>query len=183
MEEELRILLLKLLEETYLSFLQLDATRLRIVSDKALQNIELNQDPFSINLTITVYSLAKIVEWRHHYKAKPWALFQKHIKKHLLFAQRFLSEKNTQKYKKSMKAIIQHLADLESSFKYFITEVITRAKVKKGTLVYERGLSVGRAAALMGISSWELMEFIGQTRLEGAGPFTTMPIIKRMKFA
>ena len=37
------------------------------------------------------------------------------------------------------------------------------ARIKKGTVLLQRGLSIGQAAGLMGLSNWDLQEYASKT--------------------
>ncbi len=61
-------------------------------------------------------------------------------------------------------------------------EVIESSQVKKGTKIYDHGISLERAASILGISQWELSSYIGNTIIdkyleEG------VPLVRRMKHA
>ena len=48
-------------------------------------------------------------------------------------------------------------------------KVINKAKINKGSRIYEHGISIGRTSDLMGISQWELMSYVGKTNIEDIG--------------
>ena len=52
------------------------------------------------------------------------------------------------------------------------------ARVKKGSRMYEHGISLGQAAAAAGITKWELMPIAGETKTHEAfvEPMTTKRI-------
>ena len=57
------------------------------------------------------------------------------------------------------------ISTIDSKLKLYIGEVITQAEIKKGSKLYAHGISLGRAAEVLGISQWELMFYIGKTKL------------------
>ena len=42
------------------------------------------------------------------------------------------------------------------------------ARIKKGAVLLQKGLSLGQAAGLMGLSNWDLQEYAGRTVVLGA---------------
>ena len=49
--------------------------------------------------------------------------------------------------------------------KLYVQEVINQAQIKKGSKLCEHGLSCSKSAEILGISQWELMNYIGKTKL------------------
>ena len=68
-----------------------------------------------------------------------------------------------QEYRDIMKDIMNLISEVDSKIKMYIEEVISQAKIKKGSKIYEHGISAARAAEILGISQWELMGYIGNT--------------------
>jgi len=62
----------------------------------------------------------------------------------------------------------------------YLTEALEHAKIKKGERIYEHGFSVGTAADLLGITKWELMGYLGETKLSDIDPSTKISIKQRM---
>ncbi len=54
---------------------------------------------------------------------------------------------------------------IDTKLKLYIEEVISKAKVKKGSKLHEHGLSIARTAEVLGISQWELMNYVGKTTI------------------
>ena len=54
---------------------------------------------------------------------------------------------------------------MDERLPYFIQEIIEKAKISKGSKIYEHGLSLRRASELLGISQWQLMHYVGKTRI------------------
>jgi len=81
-----------------------------------------------------------------------------------------------------VKHLIKALAKHDARFEMFIEDVIEQANVKKGSKLYEHGISIGRAAEILGISEWELMEYIGKTTIADFKK-EKIDILERMEFA
>jgi len=56
------------------------------------------------------------------------------------------------------------------------------ARIKKGTALLERGLSIGQAAGLMGLSNWDLQQYAGKTNVLEPD-HQAVPAVKRLQLA
>ena len=117
------------------------------------------------------------------HKYKLWEIFRKDFLNHIWKARTALDNNDYETYNLNIHKIFKHLGKLEKNFGQYVTEVISQAKIKKGSGVYEHGISVSRAAEIMGISPWELSEFIGQRRQADKIPMVTRSIKERIKTA
>lgn len=175
--------MLKAMAEAKAAFLSLDSNKLKSVSDYTLHFAGIYQDPYSISVAVIVYSLAKIVERRKMRAYKQWDKFSRDVLDHLEKASNALRENNKKACLDNMKHILSSIGKLEAKFGEFVMEVIRKAKIKKGSAIYKHGLSAGRVAAMMGISPWELMEYLGQTKFADEMPMVTRTPHERMKEA
>lgn len=183
MNEDIRSVILELMDEAYDAFLDEDSKKLRDISDYTLHYAGIFQDPDSTSVAVMVYSLAKILERRKMQGYKQWENFRKDTLKGLKGARDSLDELDIKSYNNCIKGILDGLGKLEGKFGQYVTEVIDQAKIKKGSGVYEHGISISRAAELMGISPWELSEYIGQRRSEDRIPMVTKTVKERLKVA
>ena len=135
------------------------------LSNVTLHNAGVFQDQDSIAVGVLVYSLSKIYD-RPRLRDKP-ALEKLRIKvvNHLKEAQRELQQNQLKGYNRWIKKIFQDIGSFEKKFGMYITEALKQAKIKKGGRVYEHGISAGKAASLMGVSKWDLMSYLGATKL------------------
>ena len=54
---------------------------------------------------------------------------------------------------------------MDERLKMYIHEVIVQARIRKGSKLCAHGISAARASQILGISRWELMNYVGQTTL------------------
>jgi hypothetical protein len=135
------------------------------LSNITLHNAGVFQDQDSIAIGVLVYSLSKIFD-RPKLRDKP--VLEKFRDKTLLNlqeAQKELQKNNFKGYNRLIKKVFQDVGSFEKKFGMYITQALKQAKIKKGGRVYEHGISAGKAAALLGVSKWELMSYIGATKL------------------
>ncbi|MCX6711367.1 MAG: hypothetical protein NTZ02_04760, partial [Candidatus Woesearchaeota archaeon] len=84
-------------------------------------------------------------------------------------------------YRDFMKKLIDYISKTDSMTKKYIEEVISQAKIKKGERIYEHGISMARAAEILGISQWQLMAYIGNS--EDTDQFISGKTRERISFA
>lgn len=158
----------KLLEEAleYLEKEKID--KLKNVSDHVIHNATIYQDSHSIMTAVIVYALAKILEREkvklHH---PNWERFLETVKRRFRNAIKCLDREDLECFEREMKKIEMEIWTSEKHYKMYIDYVMEKAKIKKGSRIYEHGPSLEKTANLLGISLWELMEYIGKTNIHG----------------
>ncbi len=136
---------------------------LHAISDHVLHAIVLYQDKEIVDLAVAVYALDKILEtekYRAHPKMKP---FVKRMLDLLRLAKKQLQQNNFAGYSGTLKNILAGINSFGKSIRFYIDDLLHFARIKKGTKLYEHGLSLGKAAELAGVTKWELMPAIGET--------------------
>ncbi|MEM2462826.1 MAG: hypothetical protein QXD71_01515, partial [Candidatus Pacearchaeota archaeon] len=58
-----------------------------------------------------------------------------------------------------------------------------KAAINKASRIYEHGISRAETARLLGITQWELAEYVGLTGIADTDLSITLPIEKRIKLA
>lgn len=182
MNEDIRSVILELLDEAYAALKEEDPGKLRAISDDTLRSAGIFQDTDSISVAVMMYSLAKMLERKRIQQYRQWEIFKKNALISIKNARNSLNDMNLKKYQASIKSILDGIGKLEGRFGQYVTEVIEQAKIKKGSGFYEHGISVSRAADLMGISPWELSEYLGQ-RKETHMHMTTRSVKERLSLA
>ena len=98
-------------------------------------------------------------------------------------AQSNLSKDKVADYRRVIKKMFAYIGKLEKKFGMYITEVIKQSRIKKGGRIFEHGVSVGRVSELLGVSSWEMMNYIGNTKLSDIGPTYRKDVEGRLEYA
>lgn len=138
---------------------------LHSISDHVLHVITVYQDADIVDLAVAVYALNKILEtekYRSHPKMKQ---FSKTILQLLNNLERLLVKKDYAGFRRTLDEILNNIDTFSKSIKFYIEDILHFAKIKKGTKLYEHGLSLGKAAELAGVTKWELMPAIGETAI------------------
>ena len=68
--------------------------------------------------------------------------------------------------------IFLYLSDFNRHLHSELSELMG-AQIKKGSRLYEHGLSMAKSAEILGIGQWELMSYVGKTRIIDEEAVTT----------
>lgn len=143
-----------------------DSKLIREWSNHTLHSISVFQDEFSIGIAITLYSLAKLIEKYYldpKFKSK-WKKAKKKILEELDCLEEATEELDAKEYSECIKRITNILSDIDEDYSKYVRHVMESSRVKKGSKIYEHGISLGRTAAMLGVSKWELMDYLGVTK-------------------
>jgi hypothetical protein len=149
--------ILSTLSETIQSISAGNISHLSDLSNHTIHNASIFQDEDSISVAVVVYALAKIFQREQK--------VDKAIVEQLKRASSALFENNFGAYKQAVKDINTRIAGLDSKLKLYIKEVITQAQIRKGSKIYDHGISLARASEMLGVSQWELMAYVGKTQI------------------
>ena len=142
-----------------------DSVGLKDISDETIAYGSIFQDEDSISIAVVTYALSKIIERCHFQEPKHWKNFHQHIVDYLKSASASLKKNNVKSYRNSIKNLFDIIENLDNKLALYIQEVVEKAKIKKGSLIYEHGISLSRVSELLGISNWELMNYVGNTQI------------------
>jgi len=175
--------IIDLLEKSRIAFEKSDSATLKELSDQTIHTSSIEQDPENATVAVIIYALSKVVE-RPDYRESPnWERFYKNILKetsHLILA---LKENNIKEIRTHLKLVRKSISDLSGNLKKNIEEVLRKAQVNKASKIYAHGLSREKTAKLLGVTSWELADYIGEKELEENKLGKTMDVRSRIKMA
>jgi hypothetical protein len=154
---------------------------LRVISDHTLHNANIYQDGDSIGIAITMYALSKIYERPNYREYKDWKVFDRNVRSKIVQAKNELKKGNIDGFRSRLAEINVVIEKLDQKLKKYIKETIYQAHISKGSRFYEHGLSIGKTADLLGISHWELMEYVGKTGIHDSGFNVTKSPQQRLK--
>jgi len=153
--------ILKTLEDVITAMKAQDYVKLRELSNHTIHDASIFQEDDPLALAVLVYALSKI--------------FQRCIEKNqvcpvvlptLEKARDVLSQNDEDSYRSIIKNLLREIGEIDQQMKLYIQEVIENARIKKGSKIHEHGISIARTAELLGISQWELQNYIGKTQEE-----------------
>ncbi len=145
------------------------------LSNHVIHDASIFQDDDSVSVAVLIYALSKIVQ---HCCEK--GIEHKSMAKDLKIAYEFLSKNNISGYRAAIKDMFMQIKNMDNKLKLYIQEVLDKAKIKKGSKMHEHGISTARTAEILGITQWELQNYVGkQQEFE----VTEMPAKKRLEIA
>ena len=150
---------------------------LKELSNHTIHDASIFQDEDSISIAILIYAMSKTIE-RCCEKGIPYEKIENLVAK----AKDYLRAEREDDYRKTIKSLFEVINTIDDKLKLFVEEVIKRARVKKGSKLYEHGISLSRTADLLGISQWELMSYIGKTQIVEFIP-ENIPVKERLETA
>ena len=179
MNEEVKSIILEALKKVLKAIKEKDVVSLKELSNSTIHSASTTQDEDSISFAVLAYSLFKIFERSDYENLGSWDLFSHNADVYLKNAYDYLNRKNIDKYRSSVNDFLKSIDDLDKKLRDYIKDVLEGARVSKGSRLYEHGLSLGRTAELLGISQFELMDYVGKTGIADVTP-TTVDIKKRL---
>ena len=136
-----------------------DIVEIKELSNHVIHNASVFQDEDSVSVAVLIYALSKIIE------RKQKDMDYGKISSMLNSCISNLKNNQDEGFRKSIKSIFSFIRTIDMKLKLYIHEVINQAQIKKGCKLCEHGISIARAAEVLGISQWELMNYLGKTTL------------------
>ena len=142
------------------------------LSDHTIHNASVFQDEDSISIAVILYALSKII--RRDRK------ISRSVIASLARAKDYLSRKEMVKYSAEIRELTKRIESMDSKMRLYIQKVINNSEIKKGSRLYENGLSLSRAADMLNVSSWEMMSYVGKTSIIDKTPVYSTDVRKRI---
>ena len=93
-----------------------------------------------------------------------------------------LKKDNLTEFRQEIDLIRKLIQSLSGRLKDYIHDVFRKAQINKASKIYEHGISMEKTAKILGISQWELADYVGKTRIGDVNLGVTLPIRKRIKY-
>ncbi|MBS3147318.1 hypothetical protein J4219_00370 [Candidatus Woesearchaeota archaeon] len=135
-----------------------DFIELSKLSNHTIHDASIFQEDDPLTLAVLVYSLSKVIR-RCVERDKSCPLVESQLKSAL----EALRANDDNAYRTIIKRVLQGISEMDSQMKLYIQEVVSNARIKKGSKIHEHGISIARTAELLGLSMWELQNYIGKT--------------------
>jgi hypothetical protein len=152
-----------------------DLLELSELSNHIIHSASIFQDEDSISIALLVYSIYKVLS-----RGTEKEVVYSKIKNILRQARSALQQDKLGVFRKKIKNIFDIILAIDKKVSIYFEELLDKAKLKKGSKIYEHGISVARVAELLGISQWELMGYVGRTEIPEYG---TKGVEERLAFA
>ena len=155
--EEERKEMVKLLIEAINIIKKNDSLKLGDLSNHIIHTASIFQNREIVMLAVIIHALSKILE-RMMY-------LDEDVAKMLNESKEFLEKDDVQSYNRKMKKLLDHISKQDKRLGRYMQKVINEARIKKGANIYEHGVSLGQAADILGLTHWELMHYVGKTKI------------------
>lgn len=182
MEREELIHHVRVLEETKGALKNQDSLKLKELSDQTIHSACQEQDTASVTSAIIIYTLSKLIERKGYLRLKKWDFFVKKFNSVLDLAIKALQDENQEAFQRYVEKARKVLTSESISVKPYIQEILKKASINKGSKIYEHGISLEQTAKILGVSQWELSEYVGQ-RMADVRQIQSMDVKKRAKMA
>lgn len=133
-----------------------DVEELQSLSEEVIEEVAVYKDLDIVSLTVLIYSIYKVIIT---IPDKDYDV----ILAELRFARKHLQKNDLGKYNKSIKDLYNLVRKCDAKVKVHLQDVMHAAKIKKSASLLKKGLSIGQAAGLMGLSNWDLQQYVGKT--------------------
>lgn len=173
----------KILEKTIYHLNNLDPLALKELSNQTIHSACAEQDEGTITTAVLIYALSKIVERDDHKRIKNWPAFTKKFTALLKVAAKAIKENNQPAFQKHIEKARKTLESQSINLKPYIQGVLKKASINKGSKIHEHGISREQTSKLLGITQWELSDYIGQKNIADAKQNQTLHIRQRAKMA
>lgn len=134
-------------------------------SDHIIHSASIYQDEYTLTLAVVVYSLGKLMDMKEFRQDEtPFDKFCLGCDTGIDAAISAAEKEDWKAYMKTLKAMTKTISRANKNYSTHLQYVLNAAKIKKGSKMFLHGISIGRVAEALGISKWELIEYIGQTK-------------------
>jgi len=169
MNHKIRADILSILRDAIRVLEEKDSYSLRQLSDHSIHNASIFQDSHSISIAVVIYALSKIID--------RMARIEPQVIEALKWAKDKLEQNDIPGYEAELTSLVHLISDFDSRMGKYTHQVISEARIKKGSRIYEHGISLAQTAKLLGTTQWELMRYIGQTTI--ADGFNDKPSMRQ----
>lgn len=138
-----------------------DYIALSELSNHTIHDASIYQDEDSVSIAVAIYAIAKIAQ-RCIETNTDYPNFAPLMKS----AGNSLVQDDFVGYRAAIKSLFNMISSADKGIKLYVQEVLDKARLKKGSKIAEHGLSIARTAEMMGLSQWEMMDYIGKTAVE-----------------
>ena len=173
--------IITILEKAKKALKEEDSVTIKELSNRTVHSSAIYQDPDNINIAVILYALSKIIERTHYRELEGWGKFRETYETSLENALIALKRNDIEVYREQIDQIKESVRKLSGHLKTYIEEVFRKANINKASRLYEHGISMESTAKILGISIWDLNNYVGQTGIADVNLAYTLEIKQRLK--
>jgi len=129
------------------------------LSNHTIHDSTIFQDDDAVTIAVIIYALSKLLERKIDGDLKEVVL------SNLIKAKESLEKNDIQNYRERIDSIFKEIKKKDEKIRMYMEDVLRQAAVRKATKIHEHGVSLTRVARILGISQWELMRYVGNTKI------------------
>lgn len=179
MRKVIRDSILAIIDKVISSVQDRDSEELKRLSNYTIHSASIFQDEDSMGMAIIIYTISKILS---NQKEIIDETSLKSICINLDKMKQSLIKENDTMFRQKFSNIYKTLAMLDGNTKKYVDEVWQRSKIKKGTVMFEHGISLAQVATTLNVSKWDLMEYVGHTDTFDKEKAKTIKVKERLNF-
>lgn len=141
---------------------QEDTKKLRELSDRTIHAASVYQHTDYILVATIIYALSKIVERKDKINIKNWSQFIKEVSNLLSLSISSIQRGKHSQFISFLSKTKYYIENVSQDLKPLIEELLRKASINKASKVYEHGISLAKTTKLLGVTPWELSEYIGE---------------------
>lgn len=147
---------------------------LRDLSNDLMEDVSIYRNKDTITISVMLYSLYKIFSKNNSIERKPLLKLIDNIIK---------NQDNDVQFRASIRKLFDQIKKYDNNIDSNILHIIKQAYINKGLSLYEHGLSIGNAAEIMGISKWEIMEYLSEIKIIDTDENARIDCRERLNYA
>ncbi|MBD3203287.1 hypothetical protein GF327_03270 [Candidatus Woesearchaeota archaeon] len=149
--------ILNLLKKSIDAIKKNEILKLRIISNEVIHNASIFQDEDSISAAVIIYTISKLYKETN----KINELVLPYLKE-LVSA---LEKDNYKNYRQKLKDLLNDIKSNYVKTSFYLSEIFEQAHINKASKMYDHGISLSRVSETLGVSMWELLDYIGKTSI------------------
>ncbi len=161
MEKEIKDSILAIIEKVAVAVEARDVQGLSRLSNNTIHCASIFQDADSLSFAIITYSLSKILSREKGLVPADDKTITKSFVINLRKIEESLKIGDLHEYNKRVANVMKSIRMLDKKTTEYIQEIMTKSKIKKGSAMFEHGISISRVSQVLGVSKWELMGYLG----------------------
>ena len=150
-----------------------EGDNLKDLSNHTIHNASIYHDEASVTLAVIIYALSKLSLRFKINKVK--------VLNDLLNLKGALISSDYNSYIDAQKKLLHYINSIDLKFSNYVEQILIEAQVKKAWKLYDHGLSIETTANFLGVSQWDLLNYIGNTKITELSNNKT-DIKSRLKF-
>lgn len=158
-----------------------DIFALNKLSNYTIHNASIFQDEDSLSIAIITYSLSKVLDREREIIPSDDQTIIKSFMINLKKMKAALVVEDQRTFRLKVANIFKSIKSLDQKTSDYADEVVNKSKIKKGTVMFQHGISLSQVAETMNISKWDLMGYVGNTSTVDKEK-SNIKVIKRWKF-